>query len=237
MSITFLICKRNFPKWELITSFLNVTANHFFQRWGGGVKTLQHNIWCLSFSTTCIFLEWYVFTSNFLITCAHSYRIKLQNMVSLMSSCFTHVYLWAATLLLPTISHDIGGIPNIIPYSGWELFLVILFPFSMKSCFPVSKSPIISYNTKYFKGCLLVSLTHLSRSLSELTRKNTANELEKTVFVYSSSYGANFYFQSKQYRIYDSNLLIPLFIFRQPVDWEMLIISVTFISQPPCFFP
>lgn len=156
-------------------------------------------------------------------------------MVSSTSSCFTHVYLWAAMLLSPTISHDIEGIPNIIPYSGGSFPLLFMFPLSMKSCFTVSKSHI-SYDTRHFKDCLLVSLTHLSRSLSEMT-KNTANELEKTVFVYSSSYGANFYFQSKQYRIYDSNLLIPLFIFRQPVDWKTLIISVTFISQRPCLFP
>lgn len=29
MSITFPICQSYFPNWELITSFLNVTANHF----------------------------------------------------------------------------------------------------------------------------------------------------------------------------------------------------------------
>lgn len=178
MSITFPICKRNFPKWELITSFLNVTANHFFQR--GGKKSqnslAQHMV---------PFILNYLHISG--MVCFHfqlSYNLCsfLQNKAA--KHGFFHVFLLYTCVSLgcnASIAHNFSWYRRHSKQS-------------MKSCFPVSKSPIISYNTKHFKGCLLVSLTHLSRSLSELTRKNTANELEKTVFVYSSSYGANFYF-------------------------------------------
>lgn len=195
MTITFPICQRSFPKWELITSFLNVTANHFFRGGVGGSQNslAQHMV---------PFILDYLHISG--MVCFHfqlSYNLCsfLQNKAA--EHGFFHVFLLYTCVSLgcnASIAHDFSWYRRHSKH--YSLLWVgafpcrFMFPLSMKSCFTLSWSPIISYNTKHFKGCLLVSLTHLGRSLSELTRKNTANESEKTVSVYYSSYGANFYF-------------------------------------------
>ena len=69
-----------------------------------------------------------VFQSQLHTTCSHSYRTEMQKGVSYLS---LHMHISALTLpsthcipQFPTISHDLGGISNITPYSSRELSLV-----------------------------------------------------------------------------------------------------------------
>lgn len=100
MSITFPTCQRYFPNWELIISFLNVTANHFRE------KKSQNS---LAYHMVPFILNYVQIAgvAVFHFQLSYNQGSFLQNRAAeccFMSPCFTHAHLWVTLHL--SISHN-----------------------------------------------------------------------------------------------------------------------------------